>query len=188
MAQTSIERIVADRYPREVAVKDGQSVTLTPMVPSDWELLGRFLARIPDQERLFLRHDITSAEIVEQWCRELDYKHIFPLLAWIGGEVVADGTLHLEPGLWTSHLGRLRILVDPQRRRSGIGSLLIEELCDVGAALGLHKVVVECAAEQTDLVNMLERIDFGQAARFEGFVQDRNRQLHDLVVMVRSLR
>jgi GNAT superfamily N-acetyltransferase len=188
MAETSIERIVADRYPKEVPVKNGTSVTLTPMVPSDWNLLGEFLARIPDHERVFLRHDISSSGIVEQWCTELDYKHIFPLLAWIGGDIVADGTLHLEPGLWTSHLGRLRVLVDPSRRRLGIGALLAEELCDVGAALGLHKVVVECAAEQAELVAMLERAGFQQAARLEGFVLDRNNQLHDLLVMVRGLR
>jgi GNAT superfamily N-acetyltransferase len=188
MGENNIERIVADRYPREVSVKDRTPVTLTPMVPSDWELLGKFLARVPEQERLFLRHDITSAGIVEQWCRELDYKHTLPLLAWIGGEVVADGTLHLEPGLWTSHLGRVRVLVDPTRRRLGIGALLLEELCNVGKTLGLHKIVVECAAEQADLIQMLERIGFHQAARLEGFVLDRNQQLHALIVMVRGLR
>lgn len=188
MAENDIERIVAERYPKEVDVRDGTSVTLTPMVPSDWSLLREFLGRVPEQERMFLRHDISSAGLVEQWCRELDYKHIFPLLAWIGGDIVADGTLHLEPGLWTSHLGRLRILVDPGRRRLGIGTLLANEMCDVGSTLGLHKMVVECAAEQGELVTMLQRVGFGQAARLEGFVLDRNEQVHDMLVLVRSLR
>ncbi|MFW6124651.1 MAG: N-acetyltransferase family protein, partial [Pirellulales bacterium] len=142
-----MQQIVSARYPKEAVLADGTAVTLTPMVPSDWELVGAFLAAIPDEDRLLLRHNISDPEIVERWCSELDYNHVFPLLAWVEGRVVADATLSQDPDLWTAHLGRLRVLIHPDFRHRGIGRLITEELLNVARANGLIKAVVECAAE-----------------------------------------
>lgn len=182
-----MERRFGERYPREIALADGAKLTLTPMVPSDWQLLEQFLSSIRDPDRRFLRHDMSDPARVERWCSELDYRHILPLLAWIGGSIVADATLHREPGLWTAHLGKLRLLVHPGYRGRGIGARMVAELVDVASELSLHKVVTECAAEQRDLISLLERSGFFEAARLPEFIRDREGRLHDMVMMVYSL-
>lgn len=101
--------------------------------------------------------------------------------------MVADGTLNQDPGLWTAHLGKLRVLVHPDFRRQGLGSVITRELVSVATAQGLNKAVVECASEQGDLVRFLGDEGFREAARLEGFVQDRNNENHAMVVMVRDL-
>jgi ribosomal protein S18 acetylase RimI-like enzyme len=182
-----MQQLVSATYPKELKLRDQTEVTLTPMVPSDWQLVGDFLSAIHPDDRLFLRHDISDPEIVERWCTELDYKHVFPLLAWVDGRVVADGTLNQDPGLWTAHLGRLRVLVHPEFRRRGLGELITDELIAVATAQGLNKAVVECASEQKDLIEFLGEKGFRQAARLEGFVKDRNGKDHAMIIMVREL-
>lgn len=182
-----MQQLVSATYPKEVTLRDKTEVTLTPMVPSDWQLLGDFLSTIPENDRLFLRHDISDPAIVERWCTDLDYKHVFPLLAWVDGRVVADGTLNQDPGLWTAHLGKLRVLVHPDFRRRGLGAVMIEELVAIATAQGLNKAVVECAAEQKDLISFLGDEGFREAARLDGFVKDRKGTDHTLVILVRDL-
>lgn len=182
-----MEQRFTDRYPKELVLDDGTQLTLTPMVPSDWQLLEQFLSQIPAADRLYLRHDMSDPLLVERWCAELDYQSTLPLLAWHGGRIVADATLHREPGLWTAHVGKMRLTVHSKYRGRGIGSRMIAELIDLARLLVLHKLAVECAAEQEDLILLLARRGFHEAARFSHFVRDRDGRLHDLVVMVYTL-
>lgn len=173
------------RYPRTVRSRDGLALEFTPMVASDWQLLESFLRATPENEKKFFRHDMDDSKLVERWCAELDYEHIFPLLLWDHGQIVADGILQREPTLWTAHVGRLRLLVHPQYRRRGVGKLLLEELIDIAAKMRLHKLLHECAAEQADLIGLLRSFGFLEAARLKEFVRDRHGGLHDMVLMVR---
>ncbi|GAF91592.1 unnamed protein product [marine sediment metagenome] len=118
---------------------------------------------------------------------ELDYRNILPLLVWNGGRVVADGTLHLEAGIWTSHVGKMRLLVHPSFRRRGIGNVLMHELITVADELGLHKLVYECAEEQTSLMGFLRRCDFDEIARLPDFIQDGTGQRHAMVLLAQQL-
>jgi len=184
--------LIAGRYPREIDVADREDagsgrLTLTPMVPSDWQFLETFLRAVPNAEQRFFRQDTTIAERVEQWCSELDYRHILPLLAWSGDRIVADAVLEQEPGLWSAHVGKIRMLMHPEFRRRGIGGRLLRELVELARELGLHKLVYECAADQTELMDHLKRCNFISAARLPDFIRDREGKLHDMVLMVRSV-
>jgi len=178
---------IAGRYPREIDLPDGAHLTLTPMVPSDWQFLEVFLRAVPEAEGRFFRQDTTIAERVEQWCSELDYRHVLPLLAWSGDRIVADAVLEQEPGLWTAHVGKVRLLVHPEFRRRGVGARLLQELIELARESGLHKLVFECAADQTELIDHLTRCDFVAAARLPDFIRDRFGKPHDMVLMVRDL-
>jgi GNAT superfamily N-acetyltransferase len=142
---------------------------------------------VPEAEQRFFRQDTTISERVEQWCSQLDYRHLLPLLAWNGDRIVADATLEQEPGLWTAHVAKIRLLVHPEFRRRGIGGRLLQELIELASESGLHKLVYECAADQTELMGHLVHCDFISAARLPDFIRDRNGKLHDMVLMVRDL-
>ena len=92
-----IEGAIANRFPRETVLGNGTEISLTRMVPSDWQFLEQFLKATPDEERRFFRREASVPERVERWCRELDYHHILPVLAWDRDRVVADGILQRAP-------------------------------------------------------------------------------------------
>lgn len=173
---------VAARYPREE-----YGLTIVPMVASDWPMLEKLLADTPAEERRFFRRGQSDHSRVERWCKQLDYRHTLPLLAWKDDRIVADGVLERESGLWTSHVGKVRLLVHPSERRRGLGGMILRELIAVGAALNLHKLVYECAAEQQSLIAFLKRMRFKEAARLPEFICDFDGGLHNLVVMVHEL-
>lgn len=183
-----IDETITAQFPREIVLSDGTKLTVTPMVASDWKLLREFFDAVPTEERQFLRHDVADPEIVEQWCANLDYQQILPLLVWDGGAIVADGSLHQEPGLWTSHIGKVRVLVREDHRGRGIGTAITKQLIGVAREFKLQKVVAECAPEQEDFVAMLRRLGFGEVARLPDFVCDRSNKLHEMLVLVYDLR
>ena len=60
---------------------------------------------LPDEDRLFLRHDVLDPELIRQWTSEVDSARIIPLVADDDGRIVADGTLHpFSQGLTTAIL------------------------------------------------------------------------------------
>jgi len=180
------ERISA-RYPRRLATGDGRSITLTPLLPSDWELLQRFVHDTPEEERRYFRRDLSDPQRVQRWCSELDYHRSLPILAWENDRILADGVLLRDPGLWTAHLGTVRLLVHPDYRRLGLGSLMIGELYALAEELDLHKLVYECAEEQAGLRAFLRKVGFREAARLPDFIRDAQGEFHSMIVMVRSL-
>jgi RimJ/RimL family protein N-acetyltransferase len=176
---------IAERYPLDFQLPDGTTLTVTPLVPSDWQLLVQFLGEVPQEDRLFLREDVSA--VVEQWCSELDYQHNLPLLAWDKARIVADATLHQDPGLWTSHIGKMRLFVHPDYRQRGLGTAVAAHLVEVARDLALHKLVCECAVEQTELIELLKKLGFREAARLPEFIRDREARLHDMALMEHRL-
>ena len=45
-------------YPKAIVTRDGTSVLLRPVVPSDEEALRTFFASIPEEERWFLKRKL----------------------------------------------------------------------------------------------------------------------------------
>jgi acetyltransferase len=183
----ALHECIAARYPRDIQLPDGTTLTLTPLVPSDWEFLERFLRETPEEDRRYFRREASDPARVERWCRELDYRHNLPLLAWQGERIAADGVLQRESGLWTSHVGRVRLLVHPDFRGRGLGRRMMHELFEVARHVQLHKVVYECAAQQTGLIGFLRSLGFQEAARLKEFIRDRRGELDDMLLWVMPL-
>lgn len=118
------------RYPKQFKLKDKIVVTLRPMVRQDETKLLKFFRCLPDEDRLFLKEDVTKPEVIHRWVEELDYDRVLPILAEIGDEIVGDATLHTYQHGWLRHVGEIRCVVAREYQRKGIGVLLIRELLD----------------------------------------------------------
>ena len=79
-------------YPKEGTLKSGEKVTLRPMVREDEQKLLEFFLRLPEEDRLFLKNDVTDPKVIEPWAQNLNYEHVIPLLAVIGDIIIADDT------------------------------------------------------------------------------------------------
>ena len=151
------------------------TVTVRAFTDDDVALLEAFFARVPEGDRTFFREDV----LADGW-RPDPAEHRW--LAVDGDEVV--GSLAIRPGLaWSRHVGEIRIVVDPARRRQGIGRALARMALLEGVGLGLQKLVVEVIAAQEPTVAMFTGLGFEAEALLKGHVRDGAGGVHDLFVM-----
>jgi len=178
---------MAREYPKEVKLKDGTTIVLRPFEKKDKDALLVFFQKMPEADRLFLKDNVTDPAVVERWAAELNYDKVFPLLAWRGGEVVADATLHKNLGGWMKHVGTIRIVVASDYHRQGLGSILANELFLHALKCGLEKIVAEMMETQQGARKVFEKLGFKLEATFRGHVRDQIGVRHDLLVLTKDL-
>ena len=130
-------------YPKTILLRDGTPAVVRPLAASDAARLLEFFQRVPQEERYYLKEDVASPEVIQRWCYDIDFGRVIPIVALVGEEIVADATLHRSRALARSHVGELRIVVDPGYREIGLGRRLIGELLDIAVQLGLISAVFE---------------------------------------------
>ena len=179
---THVYRLSA--YPKVIALRDGTRVTLKPMTQQDGEALQRFFLRIPADERHYLKDDVTAPQVIQRWTEEIDYDRALPLLAWVDGAVIADGTLHRTRAGARRHVGELRIMVAPEYRNLGLGSLMMQELASIANENGLERLVYQAVADkEIGAIRAGEAIGFVPVATLPGHGKDLDGHPRDIVVM-----
>ena len=178
---------MAREYPKEVKVRDGSTIVLKPFEKKDKDALFLFFQKLPEEDRLFLKDNVTDPAVVERWAVELNYDKVFPLLAWRGNEVVADATLHKNTGGWMKHVGTIRAVIARDFQRLGLGSILANELFLHALKCGLEKIVAEMMETQQGAKKVFEKLGFRQEAVFHGHVRDQIGVRHDLLILTKDL-
>jgi len=178
-----------EAYPKKVVLRDGTPVELRPLERGDKIPLLRFFERIPEEERFFLKENVTAPQTIRGWLARLDFEQVFPIVAVAGGEIIGDATLHRSPTRARRHVGEVRIVVDPHYRERGLGRRLLRELLDIAWSLGLDKVVLELVARREKAAIMAAlSVGFREAAVLRGWVRDPWGNYHDLVVLEMCIR
>jgi ribosomal protein S18 acetylase RimI-like enzyme len=151
--------------------------------PADRVALEEFLQRIPDADRTFLKEDVADPDVVAAWARPGDARSIA-----LDDDGVVLGYVAVIPlHGWSSHVGEVRIVVDPARRGHGVGRALARHAVLEALALGLAKMVVEVIADQDGLVAMFRGLGFEPEALLVDHVRDRSGELRDLLVLAHSV-
>lgn len=179
MAQTSVSK---KNYPWTTTLKNRQ-ITLRLMQSADRDLLLSFARSLPADDLLFLSVDITEPEAVDAWTRDLEMNRVVTICAEADGKLLGHGTLIRNNLTWTRHLGEIQLLISPEARGLGLGSLLASEIFAVAENQGLQKIVARMAAGQKSAIAVFERLGFNAEALLADFVIDRNNRTNDLVVM-----
>jgi ribosomal protein S18 acetylase RimI-like enzyme len=175
-------------YPKQVTLQTGATVTIRPMVKEDAGKLYEFLSRVPREDRLFLRDDVSDRSVIDTWAEELDYDTVLPLVAEVGGRIVGDATLHRRKFGWTSHVGKLRVVIDKEYRGNGLGTAMVEELVAIAKDAGLEQLVAELMANQRAAIAAFRRLGFEKEAVFYNYVKDQTGEERNLVVMIKNLQ
>lgn len=183
-----IEELLEERYPKPLTLRDGTVVTIRPLVRSDESRLVEFFRDIPDEDRIFLKDNVTDPATVASWCRNINYDFVLPLIAEIEGRIVADASLHQQPRGWMSHVGRVRISIHKTVRGKGLATLLLRELIDLAAYCGLEKLDAEFMAPQIAAMAPFEQLGFGRVAVLPQHVRDLRGRAHDFILLVYDLR
>jgi L-amino acid N-acyltransferase YncA len=170
-------------------LRDGTAVTLRPLVEEDQVRLLEFFRRVPEGERYYLKENVASPEVIQDWTSNLDYRRVIPIIALTGDKIVADATLHRSHSRSRSHIGEIRIVVDPNYREVGLGRRLIQELLDIAAMLGLDRVIFELVAQREKAaIAAAESVGFREVAVLKGWVRDILGEDQDLVIMEMPLK
>jgi len=170
-------------YPKIVALRDGRLISLRPMDHSDEHALLDFFRRVPPQDRLFLKDDVSDPRVISRWFRNLDYDRVIPILALHNNWIIGDGTLHRSDHGWSRHVGEIRLVTDPEFRRQGLGRILAREVFHLALLLKVQKVTAEMMEDQQDAVRVFSHLGFRQEALLRNHVCDLEGKLHNLIVM-----
>ena len=175
-------------FPKEVGLRDGSRVLVRSLEDGDERALLDFFLRIPEEERFFLKEEVTMPAVVDRWVRERDFRRALAVLALDGSRVVADAVLVRRRGNSRSHIGEIRVVVAPEYRERGLGTALIRELCDVADDAWLEKVMFELVADrEQEAIRAAEWLGFLRVATIEGGAVDPLGHHHDVVLMAMPL-
>lgn len=171
-------------YPAVYLTEDNENITIRPMVPTDKDSLLDFFRRIPEEDRFYLKEDVTSPRVIEQWAENLDYSRALPLLAIMDGKIVGDGTLHHRRAGARCHIGEVRIVVDPQYRNRGVGRGLLHKLIEIAQDKGVEKLMFEVVVDTEPAAKHTAQVlGFVPVAVLPAHVKDSTGDTHDLMIM-----
>ena len=181
-------RVFTSGYPKQIMLFDGQLVTVRPMEEKDEKALLDFFRRLPEEDRFYLKDDVTSPDVIGHWAKNINFFRTFPLLAIVDGRVVSDATLHQKRPGGRRHMGEIRISVDPDYRNQGMGTKMVKELIEVAYLRRLELVTMELVeGTEAQAIGMAERLGFERRAVLTGQVKDQQGKSQDLVLLELSV-
>jgi ribosomal protein S18 acetylase RimI-like enzyme len=148
----------------------------------DRDALTRFLRRVPEADRTFFKENVDDPAVVDAWVRPGPARAI----ALEGSAVVGSVSVVPLHG-WSSHVGEVRLIVDPEHRGRGVGRALARRAVIEALDLGLEKMVVEVIAVQGPAIAMFRSLGFEPEALLTDHVRDRGGDLQDLMLLSHSV-
>jgi ribosomal protein S18 acetylase RimI-like enzyme len=154
---------------------------IRPLANRDRVPLEEFLRRIPEGDRTFFKEPVDGGAAISVWLEDGSAR-------WLA---VADqrvlGYIAVVPGqAWSSHVGEIRLIVDPEHRGEGVGTALARHAIVEGFRSGLSKLVVEVLARQEFTIEMFRALGFDPEALLTGQVRDRTGELLDLMILAHT--
>jgi len=177
-----------EEYPKQIALRDGRSVTLRMLQATDEARLMEFFAGLPRGSTQFLKHDVHDPEVVRRFVAHIDPQSIWPIVAVTPeGNIVADATLHTVSRGWRRHVGEVRGVVAESYRRQGLATALVRELVEHAGSRHLRKLKAEILDTQTGAFKVFQRMGFKEEARLRQHAMDLDGQLHDILILTNSV-
>lgn len=175
-------------YPTVYLTADNAPMTIRPMVPEDQDALLDFFRSIPPEDRFYLKDDVTDPQVIARWAQTLDYSRVLPLLAFLDGAIVGDGTLHHRRAGARQHSGEVRVVVHPAYRNRGVGRGLLHQLIEIAGDKGLQQLLFEVVADTEPAARHTAQVlGFVPVALLPAHVRDVCGHPHDLLIMERRL-
>jgi len=164
-------------------LKDGTGVVLRELTSEDLEQSCRFFAALPEEDRQYLRFDVTKREVVASLIREAEAGRAYRVVALANEEIVAHGALEIAADSWHRHIGEIRVVVARSMRGKRLGAIIIGHLYRAAERRGVVRVVARMAGPQTVARHIFERLGFTVDAVMENHVTDTSGKLHPEIVM-----
>lgn len=175
-------------YPKEVILKDGAGVTLRPLQTGDEEPLFAMFGRLSEDDLWFLNHDVTDLKLIGEWISHADHEKVISIVAVLEGRIIANAALMRKRYGAKSHIGKIRISVDPDFRDRRLGTWMLLDLINLGMAIGLKTLVMRLVQDRDiAVIAGVKKLDFMEEAVLQDYVLDKEGNPHNLVIMTKRL-
>ena len=141
--------------------------------------LKDFFGRVPESDHASFAENVFEPGLVESWLTDTRARRAVA----VEGETVLGYVAVLPLVGWSSHVGSLRVVVDPAARGKGVGRALARRGLLTSLELGLTKTVVEVVVDAVPAIGMFEALGFEPEALLRDHVRDKTGALRDLVVL-----
>jgi RimJ/RimL family protein N-acetyltransferase len=177
-----------DDYPKQIQLRNKNSVTLRILNRADEDRLMLFFLSIPENERNFLRYDLTDREALQGWYGGPHWEEIFPLVAEQAGRIIGVGVLRGYRTPWVAHVGEFWMIVDPLVRGTGLGRALANEMFSLASELGMEKLAAEMRADHLSAIKIFKQMGYSHEGVLTNYIKDQDGQTHDLIIMACNIK
>ncbi len=163
-------------------LKDGTDVLLRSMTKDDLEKSLAFFQGLPEEDRTYLRRDVTKRRFVEERIREIDSGRVKRLVAVVRGEIAADGALELADHGWGEDVGEIRLIIARPYQRKGLGLLMAGALYELAAGSGVKEIVVRMMRPQKAARGIFRTLGFREEVFLPDYAKDRTGKRQDVIL------
>jgi len=176
-----------EKSSKTITLRDGTKIVIRPLVKEDGPALLAFFSALPDDDRQFLKEDVTKKEVIDRWIAELNFDKVLPIVAVRDSDIIGDATIHFNTRGWQKHRAEIRCVVSRKYQRKGLGTALMRELVSHAVEKGVVSISAYMMDIQKSAQRAFERIGFRKEAELKDFVKDIKGKTHNLVVMVNDV-
>lgn len=159
-----------------------ENVELRPLQPTDEGAVLDFAKRLPPQDLLFARRDVTHPRVIRAWFDAVEAGEIHSQVATNGNEIVGYSALITDPYSWSAHVGEIRIMVGEGWRRQRLGRRLAEAAVEKAVTLGLEKLTASMTVDQHGAISLFEDMGFRGEALLRDQVRTHGGETYDLAI------
>ncbi len=164
-------------------LKDGTEILIRVQRKDDLDQLFEFFQAMPEEDRRFLRFDVSRREVLEDRFQAAETGKIQRIVAIAKNGIAAEGILEMEGHGWKGHVGELRLFVCPTYQRKGLGMLVARELYNLAAAAKVEVIVVKMMRPQLSARKIFRRLGFHEEILIPDYVKDLRGEVQDLIMM-----
>ncbi len=168
---------------KQIQLPDGTEVELRNMGGEDKAAVLTFAQKLPQEDLLFLRVDLTEESVVDEWLANLAAGLSHTLIASDAEGMIGYATVHSNPASWTRHVGEIRVNISPEYRGRGLGRVLTSHIFDLAGGLGLQKLTANMTSDQRGAQAAFRKLGFVPEAHLADYVQDRSGRTRDMIIM-----
>jgi acetyltransferase len=164
-------------------MKDGTEVTIRRLAPNDIDKLMGFYGSLPEEDRRYLKFDVTDQMVVAKRLRRVEQGDDIRIAAIHGGLIVASGALELSGEAWSKHQGEIRVIVARPFQHRGLGTIMIRELYFIAVQNQITTIVARMMRPQAGAQTIFRRLGFREETMLPDFVKDIRGSAQDLLIM-----
>lgn len=184
MANEVWDQIV--NYRKTKVLPGGARLLLRPLRKEDKEAFVDLFSRALREDLEWYRIDAADPAVVASWVDNLDYRRVFPLVAFVNHQLIGNATLHFGEH-YHRHLAWVRIFLDRDYRRQGIGTLMVQSLIEIARRLGLYQLYAEIVTTQPQVISAFLDLGFRQATTLQDYFITSMGETLDMAILVLNL-
>ena len=170
------------KYPINLKLEDKKPFICKPLGEKDRVQLEKFFRKIPRLDMEVFKDDVIKNENIENWFANPLNKKLVQLAVFRENKIVANATLHSE-GIYWQKTAEIKVVVDPNYRRRGIGTQMFNILLAEGLKCGMQKLIIRYASDNKGVTKILENYGFKPEITLNYYLYDKKKNIHkDLIV------